>query len=834
MSTTLEPRSTANERRTLTVAIVGNPNTGKSTLFNALSGGAALTGNYPGCTVEKKLGRMRSGECQVTLIDLPGTYSLSPRTLDEMVAVDVLLGRQSDVGHPDAVICIVDASNIERNLYLVSQVLDIGLPTIVVLNMTDVAESRGLRINAAALSRKLGLPVLETQAHRKRGVDELRKAILAITIHDPRSTIYVTFPSAFDTEAELLHTRLSAWGETDFPPFLVRRLLLDTGGYLETAFGQQSHGVHLDATRHEELLAHLRDARQRLADAGCKVPAVEARVRYAWVREVLDGVVTKPATRPVTFSDKLDHVLTRRVSGLVIFAALMFTVFQALYSWAAYLQGYCEAGQGWVASQVAATISPGPLRSLLIDGVIAGVGGVLVFLPQIVILFLFIAILEDCGYMARAAFLMDKLMTKVGLSGKSFVPLMSSFACAIPGVMATRVIENRRDRMTTILVAPLMSCSARQPVYALMIGCFIPATTFAGGWINLQGLTLFGMTSLGAIVAVPIAWLFRKTLFRGEPPPFVMELPTYKWPSPRIVLQRVYWQAKAFVTRAGTLILAVTIIVWAASYFPGDHSVADKLSAQTEQMESDLHDGIFINNRTRLKKERANLIAERDKFSEQLQNERRGANSYFLRELLNRLLGSLGITLSMPKDVYELTRLVEERDQQIATHDYDLGRLDEFLLPYDRLVQDLARAKSVLLEQSLLGRLGHMVEPAVRPLGWDWKIGVGVLASFPAREVIVGTLGTIYSLGGTDDPEDSALRSALQDATWPDGGKVYNVPVAISIMVFFALCAQCASTLMVIRRETGSWAWPAFTFAYMTTLAYAGAWVAYRVAMHWS
>ena len=784
MSTTIEPRSTANERRTRTVAILGNPNTGKSTLFNALSGGAALTGNYPGCTVEKKLGRMRCGDCEVTLIDLPGTYSLSPRSLDEMVTVDVLLGRQPDVGHPDAVVCIVDASNIERNLYLVSQVLDIGLPTILVLNMTDVAESRGLRIDTAALSRKLGLPVLETQAHRRRGIDELRNAIAAVTQDvlplplggegwgegqaapdfssgklpphplapsPPPGARGDLFPPAFHSEVARLQQRLADWGESSLPTFLVRRLLLDVGGYLETSFGKHSHGVHLDAARHDELLAHLRDARQRLADAGCKVPAVEARLRYAWVREVLDGVVTKPATRPVTFSDKLDRVLTHRFSGLVIFAALMFVVFQALYSWAAYLQGFCEAGQGWVSGQVATAISPGPLRSLLIDGVIAGVGGVLVFLPQIVILFLFIALLEDCGYMARAAFLMDKLMTKVGLSGKSFVPLMSSFACAIPGVMATRVIENRRDRMTTILVAPLMSCSARQPVYALMIGCFIPATAYAGGWLNLQGLVLFGMTSLGAIVAVPIAWLFRKTLFRGEPPPFVMELPSYKWPSPRIVLQRVYWQAKAFVTRAGTLILAVTVLVWAASFFPADH---DEL--------------------------------------------------YALQRKLTAAESRTDIT-------------DEARSELVAP-----------------LHDEQAQLSAALLERSWLGQAGHFIEPAVHPLGWDWKIGVGVLASFPAREVIVGTLGTIYSLGGTSDPEDSALRSALQDAKWPDGRPVYNVPVALSVMVFFALCAQCASTLMVIRRETGNWGWPGFTFAYMTALAYAGAWVAYRVAMLWN
>jgi ferrous iron transport protein B len=498
------------------------------------------------------------------------------------------------------------------------------------------------------------------------------------------------------------------------------------------------------------------------------------------------------------------------------------------------LQGFCEAGQGWVASQVAAAISPGPLRSLLIDGVIAGVGGVLVFLPQIVILFLFIALLEDCGYMARAAFLMDKLMTKVGLSGKSFVPLMSSFACAIPGVMAARVIENRRDRMTTILVAPLMSCSARQPVYALMIGCFIPATAYAGGWLNLQGLVLFGMTSLGAIVAVPIAWLFRKTLFRGEPPPFVMELPSYKWPSPRIVLQRVYWQAKAFVTRAGTLILAVTVLVWAASYFPKSHDEADKLSARIEQLEDELK--VSIAKRTQLRKLHTDCLAKGNDLAAKVEHDKERVKlNIFFRWATSLFLRDRGVVAEkVHRELNENYWTAYGFKKRASLLELELPRLDEKLKPLDQLNDDLSRINSQLLAQSWLGRAGHWIEPAVQPLGWDWKIGVGVLASFPAREVIVGTLGTIYSLGGTSDPEDSALRSELQDATWPDGRRVYNVPVALSVMVFFALCAQCASTLMVIRRETGNWGWPAFTFAYMTALAYAGAWIAYRVAMLWN
>ncbi|MGH7127515.1 MAG: ferrous iron transporter B, partial [Planctomycetaceae bacterium] len=393
-------------------------------------------------------------------------------------------------------------------------------------------------------------------------------------------------------------------------------------------------------------------------------------------------------------------------------------------------------GQNGIASAVQSIMPPGTLRSLLIDGVIAGVGGVIVFLPQIVLLFLFIAILEDCGYMARAAFLMDKLMTRLGLSGKSFVPLMSSFACAVPGIMATRVIEDRRDRMVTILVAPLMSCSARLPVYVLLTALFIPKDRP----VERAGV-LFAMYFLGVGVAVPVAWLLKKTWFKGETSPFVMELPSYKWPSPRIVLHRVYDRGKAFVVRAGTLIFCTSVLVWAAGYFPADRSELHRITAKIEQLEG------------------------QQAASEELES-------------------------------------LYERQNQLSSR---------------------------LIERSFLGMAGHAIEPVVRPLGWDWKIGVGALASFPAREVIIGTLGTIYSLGGDVDETDEGLRDALRDAEWPDGRPVYTLPVALSVMVFFALCAQCAATLMVIRRETNSWFWPAFTFIYMTGLAYLGALATYQV-----
>ena len=473
--------------------------------------------------------------------------------------------------------------------------------------------------------------------------------------------------------------------------------------------------------------------------------------------------MTVPDKRPVNWTDTLDRWLTHKIWGLLVFCVIMFVVFQAISTVAEPLMQYCEIGQKAVGRLIGSLLPVGPLRSLLVDGVIAGVGGILVFLPQICMLFLFIAILEDCGYMARAAFLMDKLMTKVGLSGKSFVPLMSSFACAIPGIMATRTIENRRDRMVTILIAPLMSCSARAPVYWLMVAAFFPDIKWAGGWVTLHGVMLFVMTFFGAFVAIPIAWLFKKTLFKGETPPFVMELPSYKWPSARIVLHRVFDRASAFVKRAGTLILATSILIWVASYLPGSHAEEERVLAKIQQTESQLAE-------SRASKPGATSsdVAARQ------------------AELDDRL--------------HELN----ERRNKISEQ---------------------------LLTASYLGQFGKTIEPAVKPLGWDWRIGVGVLASFPAREVIISTLGTIYSLGGDVDANNAGLQSALRSASWPDGRPVYSIPVAMSIMVFFALCAQCASTLMVIRRETNHWGWAAFTFVYMTALAYVGAWIAFVVTV---
>jgi ferrous iron transport protein B len=751
----------------LTVAVIGNPNTGKSTLFTALTGIHSRIGNYPGVTVEKKIGHFRQHGREVRLVDLPGTYSLSPRSLDEMVSVEVLLGRQAEVGRIDAVVCIADASNLERNLYLVSQVLDLGLPTVLVLNMWDVAQSRGITIDVDRLSKSLGIPVVTCEAHRHRQIEAVKDAILSVAglpgIESPR-----VFPAEFYDEGKRLGSQLREWGEADVPFYVTERLLLDVGGYVESTFAARQ------STRLTEALAA---ARERLKAGGFRVPAAEAKARYAWGRQILNGILVVPQQQQVTASDRIDRWLTHKIWGLAAFVLIMFVVFQSISTLAAPFMQLCELGQQSVGNWVSSLISPGPFRSLVVDGVIGGVGGILVFLPQICFLFFFIALLEDCGYMARAAFLMDKLMTKVGLSGKSFVPLMSSFACAIPGIMATRTIENRRDRMVTILVAPLMSCSARFPVYTLMIAAFFPDIGWAGGWITLRGVLIFVMTFFGAIVAIPVAWLLKKTLFRGETPPFVMELPSYKRPSIHIVLLRVYESARAFVLRAGTLIFATSILIWAASYFPGDHTELNRMQEHVDEA-------------------KASLTSE---LAQKAELERQKS------------------TLETQGEVVELARVYQK-----------LAEVESQLEPLEMLIGAKNAMSEHLLETSYLGRFGKVIEPAVRPLGWDWRIGVGVLASFPAREVIVSTLGTIYSLGGEVDEADTGLQNALRESKWPDNRPVYSIPVAISIMVFFALCAQCVSTLMVIRRETNSWGWSVFTFTYMTALAYFGALLAYQ------
>ena len=748
-----------------TVALIGNPNTGKSSLFNALCGMNARVGNYPGVTVEQKVGRLHGSKELIDVIDLPGTYSLAARSADEAVAVNVLSGELTNQSVPEIAIVILDAANIERNLYLFSQVYELGLPVIVVLNMWDRVETEGLTVDASLIAQRLGVPVLCTSANKRKGVDELKKTIEQTLKHPPTlppasQFARASFPEAFLNEVTKLSEWLALHGHVT-STYRVDRLLIDTDGHFQQTLSQT--GV-------VDIAGQVDAARLRLSEAGCRVPMFETKTRYAWIRKLIDGAVTRQESKAASASDRIDRWLTHRWVGMLVFVLIMFLVFQSITLFAKWPMTWIEELTKLGSAGIETIIPPGALRSLLVDGVISGVGAVLVFVPQIAILFLFIAILEDCGYMARAAFVMDKLMSSVGLSGKSFLPLMSSFACAVPGIMATRTIENRRDRMVTLLIAPLMSCSARMPVYILLVSAFVPESIkFAGGWISMQGLVLLMMQSLGAIIAIPVAWILKKLFFPGEAATFLMELHSYKWPSFYVVYQRVWERVVSFVARAGTLIFCTTILVWAAGYFPSDHRPLDQHVTTLEKLQS--NQKTFERNM-------------RDDLSE---------------EQFNRLNAEL------------------KTNQEVI----------------ERTQENVNSLRGQLIESSFLGIVGHQIEPVVRPLGWDWKIGVAVIASFPAREVIIATLGTIYSLGTGENEESQGLKSQMQQAEWPDGRPVFTIATALSIMVFFALCAQCSATLMTIRRETNSWRWPIFSFVYMTVLAYIGAFLTYQLFSLW-
>ena len=741
------------------VALIGNPNTGKSSLFNALCGMNARVGNYPGVTVEQKVGRLNGTSESIDVIDLPGTYSLAARSADEAVAVNVLTGDLPQQARPEVAIVILDASNVERNLYLFSQIYELGLPVIVVLNMWDRLTSEGLTVDADLLSQRLGVPVICTAANKRQGIDQLRKAIeqtlsAPTPARMPQQLARSLFPIAFHQEANLLAEWLRSKGRKP-STYQVDRLLIDSDGHFQKIICQS--GL-------PDIVEQIDEARMRLQLHGCKVPMFETKARYAWVRNLIDGAVVRQESRSASPSDRIDSWLTHRWVGMLVFVLIMFLVFQSITLFAKLPQDAIEWLQARASDGVERVLAPGALRSLVVDGILAGVGGVVAFLPQIAILFLFIAILEDCGYMARAAFVMDKLMSTVGLSGKSFLPLMSSFACAVPGIMATRTIESRKDRMVTLLIAPLMSCSARLPVYILMVSAFVPSIRYAGGWISLQGIVLMLMQSLGALIAIPVAWIFKRFLFPGEPATFLMELHSYKWPSLIVIYQRVWERLVAFVVRAGTLIFCTSVLVWAAAYFPGDHKSLDQSVAKLELLHSTQTEWIH--------KQAGNQSGE------------------------------------------ETTSI----QASIANHQSAI----------DETKEEVNRQRSQLIESSFLGMAGHLIEPLVKPLGWDWKIGVAVVASFPAREVIIATLGTIYSLGSDQDEQSQGLQEKMQSAQWPDGRPVFSLATALSIMVFFALCAQCSATLMTIRRETNSWRWPIFSFVYMTILAYIGAWLTYQ------
>jgi ferrous iron transport protein B len=612
---------------TARIALVGNPNSGKTALFNALTGSRQKVANYAGVTVERKEGQLKTASGRTfSVLDLPGTYSLRARSPDEAVTRDAVLGRLAGEQTPDVLVCVADATNLRLVLRLILELKAVGRPMVLALNMYDIAQRQGLRIDLEGLQRELGCPIVTTVATRKRGIDEL----VAKVEETVRANVLA---------------KENLWREPD---------------------------------------------------------AAEIRQAHREAQRILKACV-RPPERPDTVTGKIDAVLLHPVAGLVILLGLLFLMFQAVFTWATPAQDLINAAFEGLGGLLSRELPPGLLTSFLTDGVISGVGSVLVFLPQILVLFLFIILLEDFGYMARAAFLMDRIMGGAGLHGRAFIPLLSSFACAIPGIMATRVIDNRRDRLTTILVAPLMTCSARIPVYTLIISAFIPHRQVLGV-LSLQGLVMFSLYSAGIFSALAISFLTRRLFWRGAVEPFLMELPTYKLPDAENVARNLLLRGKIFIERAGRIIFPMMIVIWFLSSFPGAP----------------------------------------------------------------------------------------------------------------------AGATEPAINYSMAGRLGHLLQPLLAPIGFNWQMTVALIPGFAAREVAVAALGTVYAIGNADAAPGTL--ATLLAHNW-------SIATGLSFLAWYVFAPQCASTLGVVKRETNSWRWPIIMLVYMTALAYGASFIVYRIAV---
>lgn len=649
------------------VALVGNPNTGKTTIFNALTGLRHSTANYPGVTVEKKVGQTQlPGGEKITVLDLPGAYSLQPRSIDEEIVRDVLLGKRQDVPLPDLVLVVLDANNLERNLYLATQVLETGIPAILILNMWDMARENGTQIDLGKLSQRIGAPCVPTVGMKRENIDKLRKAI--------------------EQQLEKL---------------------------AEVCVSSKTPCLPVLSTPEE---------------------------RYQFIEDIMKETVEHIPHKAITVSEMLDRIFTHRVWGVLFFVVIMGFIFQSIFSWAQIPMDLLSHAVEHAGDLAKAWLPDGPLESLVSDGIIAGVGNVIVFLPQIFLLFFFIALFEDTGYMARAVFVLDKLMKKVGLSGKAFLPLLSSFACTVPGVLATRTIEDRNDRLATILVAPLMSCSARLPIYTLLIAAFIP-NIHVFHILHLQGLTLLGLYLLSIVAGLGVAALFRKTFLKGNRMPFVFELPPYRVPHLKTVIRTMWDRAKEFITRAGSIIFLLSIVLWFLVSYPKDPLAQTRFTLARQQAAMTLNGAAL--------QERLKVIAH------------------------------------------------EQKDLQIRS--------------------------------SFAGSLGKAIEPAIRPLGFNWEIGIGIVASFAARELLISTLAIVHHVETQGEGMTAGLIQALQKQRSPITGKLTYTPlVALSLMVFYVLACQCFSTYAIVKRETGSWGWMFFMIFYMTGLAWTSSFVVYQ------
>jgi ferrous iron transport protein B len=700
----------------LHIALVGNPNSGKTSLFNSLTGLNQKVGNFPGVTVDKKTGTCQlNATQQINLTDLPGTYSLYPRRADEWVAYRVLMGEDAET-KPDMVVLVADASNLKRNLLFASQILDLKIPVVIALTMLDIAKKKGTQVNLEGLEVELGVPVVAVNPRKGKGISELKRAIQMVVSNDrPRPHYDFIDNVALATNAlQQLKLHLPA-----LPPYKALHYLM--------------HHDHFELSN--ELQATIEGIKKSTGFNPAKTQAAEIMQRYQRIRQVMSkNVVEADPLASKLFTNRLDDVLLHRFWGYTILLLVLFLLFQSIFWLAQYPMDAIDNLFGWLQGLLARALPSAWWSDLLVNGLLAGLGGIVIFIPQIMILFGLITLLEDSGYMARISFLTDKLMRKVGLNGKSVMPMISGFACAVPAIMSARNIENQKERLLTILITPLMSCSARLPVFTILISLIIPQTYYLG-FLSLQGLVMMGLYVFGVVVALLVSWVARWFIHTSEKSFFILELPVYRTPRWKNAIFTMVEKARIFVTEAGKVIMIISLVLW--------------------------------------------------------------------------FLSSYGPVQRMQNVEAKYTALMQQQPGLEA-----------------ELSKQQAAEK---LENSYAGIMGKFIEPAISPLGYDWKIGIALITSFAAREVFVGTMATLYSVGEDADEYDLTLRAKMADATRSNGTKVYTLATGISLMVFYLLAMQCMSTLAIVKRETKSWKWPSIQLVYMTLMAYGFSWLAYII-----
>jgi ferrous iron transport protein B len=702
------------KKETLHIALVGNPNSGKTSLFNYLTGMHQQVGNFPGVTVDKKTGISSiSDTLSAEVIDLPGSYSLYPRRLDEWVSYKVLLNQDKEI-KADVIVAVADASNLKRNLLFCTQIIDLKLPVVVVLTMMDLAKKKGILVDLVELERELGVPVVAVNPRKQKGLAQLKKAI------------ELTNQQRYQSPARdfIDNKALAAAPIED-----IKKEIPELSDYTAIHYLINHESFALDAATQEKI----ENIERRHNFNPTKTQAEEILQRYSRIKQIMQQAVSEPdPLQKKLFTEKLDNVLLHRRWGYLILLGVLFLLFQSVFLLAQFPMDWIDMGFAKLSQGLSSSLPDNRWTDLLLNGVLAGLSGILVFVPQIMILFGLITLLEDSGYMARISFLSDRLMRVVGLNGKSVMPMISGFACAVPAIMSARNIENRKERLLTILITPLMSCSARLPVYAILIGLVIPKT-YLLGFLSVQGLVMMGLYLLGLVIALIVSYIAKWFIHINERSFFILELPAYRSPRWSNAVRTMISKARIFVFDAGKIIMVISLILWALSSFgPGN-------------------------------------------------------------------------TMQELKQEHEIAIAQPGADMEAAARNYQTAKL----------------------EKSYAGILGKSIEPVIEPLGYDWKIGIALITSFAAREVFVGTMATLYSVGDADN--ELLLKEKMKGALRPDGTPVFNLATGLSLMIFYVFAMQCMSTLAVVKRETRSWKWPVIQLVYMTALAYLMSWIAYTI-----